>query len=48
MRGMLSGQPHVAWGGGPMTPIVIPMDAWVLKQMAADETASMDEEPDQT
>jgi hypothetical protein len=31
-----------------MTPIVMPMDAWVLKQTAADETALMDEGPDQT
>lgn len=41
------GLPHVDWGGGPMTSIVIPMDAWLEKQKGTEEAASMDEGPDQ-
>ena len=47
-RLMLSGLSHVAWGGGPMTPMVIPMEAWISKGKAANQTASMDEGRDQT
>lgn len=41
-----SGLPHVAWGGGPRTSVVIPMEAWAAKQKAAEETASRSEGPD--
>ncbi len=42
-----SGLPHLDWAGGPMTAIVVPMDEWAKKQVAADETASRDEGSDQ-